>query len=118
MTTIRWILILVTAVASLGLAALMVIGGGFRKSFGASDEPKLAEILVIAFCAGLWLSLFLPSHRPLMHLVAVTVGLAAAGSVWILRESAFMGCLGLGYCGLWFGYYWMAVWSQSGTPTP
>jgi hypothetical protein len=117
MSFLRWSLLAATVVVGLGFVALAVLGGGFRRSFGASDTHPLVVLLPSLALVLFLTSLLFPGQRPLLHTVAVLdLGLAAA-SLWLLRETAFGGCLGLGYAGLWFAYYWLAAWSSHPHPT-
>ncbi|MEO6002763.1 MAG: hypothetical protein ABIZ04_06780 [Opitutus sp.] len=109
MSTLRIILTYVTLLATAGFCALIVFGDGFRRSFGASENSgwKVAVILLVQ--AALLASLAMPKQRMVLHAVAVVLIGLLAGSFWLFRQSAFVGLTGVGYCGLWLGYYYQAV---------
>ncbi len=118
MNTLRWFLVIATALATIGFLALLTLADGFRRSFGASENgPWMALLPLLA--AGLFLAALLwPEPRALRHAAAVVVLILTAGSIWILRESAFIGSVGLLYSGLWGLWYWQAVWQQASGPVP
>ena len=63
-------------------------------------------------------SLLLPGQRALLHVAAaVALGLAAC-SVWIMRESVFLGVMGLLYAGLWSAWYWHTAWTRAAGKPP
>ena len=45
-----------------------------------------------------------------MHIVAVVMLALCIGCLYLARETAFVATLGLAYAGLWFLYYYRAVW--------
>ena len=112
MAALRWSLLAVTGIVALGFVALAVVGGGFRRSFGASETHPLIVLLPSLVLALFLISLLFPGNRPLLHTVAAIDVLLAGGSVWLCRETPFGGVLGLGYAALWFVYYWLAAWTS------
>jgi hypothetical protein len=106
MNAVRWILATVTAIVATAFVAFVLHANGFRRSFGASDNGPLVMGVPLAVMLVLLTSLLLPGQRILLHAAAVVaVGLAVC-SVWMLRESVFLGVMGLAYCGLWSAWYW------------
>lgn len=101
-----------TAGAGLGWFLLFVVGGGFRKSFGASETPLLVVGAPLVVAVLLLAGLLFPGHRGLLH--------AGAGvSVVILAICALnpagLGGLGILFFGLWLVFYYLAAW-RSGPP--
>ena len=99
----------VTILATVGFCALLFLGDGFRRSFGASENGALKVSVTWVVQAALLASLALPSQVWLMHLVAIIVIGLLAASFWVFRQSSFVGITGVGYCGLWLGYYCQAL---------
>jgi len=52
----------------------------------------------------------------LLHVTAAVVLALAACTVWVLRESAFLGVRGLLFSGLWLLWYWHSAWASSVPP--
>ena len=112
MTGLRWTLGLITALVSAGMLAIAIIGGGFRKSFGASDNSVVEVIIVLA--AGLILaSLVWPDRRALMHIVAVLMVALCIGCAFIARQAMFTAVLGVLYAGAWLAFYYRSVWATA-----
>ena len=109
MSTLRIILSFMTLLAAAGFCALIVFGDGFRRSFGASENSGWKVAVVVLMQAALLASLAMPKQRILLHVVAVMVVGLLAACFWVFRQSAFVGLTGIGYCGLWFGYYFQAI---------
>ncbi len=109
MTFLRWSLFAIAALTGMGFAGLMVVGGGFRRSFGASDTHPLLAIIPVLVFALILASLLLPGSRALLHVTAAVNVLVILGSAWILRESAFLGTAGISYASAWFLYYRLAA---------
>ncbi len=118
MNALRWFLVIATALAAIGFVALLTLADGFRRSFGASENGPWVAVLPILAAGLLLAALLWPEPRALRHAAAVAVLILAACSVWVLRESAFVGSLGLVYSGLWGLWYWRVVWQQAGGPAP
>jgi hypothetical protein len=117
MNALRWLLVASTAIVTIGFVVLLVAADGFRRSFGASENGPLIAGVPLAVMLLFLASLLLPGQRILLH-VAAAVALALAGcSVWVLRESVFVGTMGLLYSGLWWTWYWSAAW-RSGVMQP
>jgi len=116
MNILRWMLAAGTALVAAGFVALLVMADSFRRSFGASDNGPLVMAVPLAVMAVFLASLLLPGQRVLLHVAAaVALGLAAC-SVWIMRESVFLGVMGLLYAGLWSAWYWHTAWTRAAAP--
>ena len=109
MLGLRWLLGIAAALIVGGWLALGTLGSGFRRSFGASENPiwllglpALVGALVIA-------SLLWPDRRPLMHAAAVVMLGFVVGSVILARETLFVAALGLLYSAAWFYFYLRTV---------
>jgi hypothetical protein len=117
MNALRWSLAFATALVTIGFVVLLVLADGFRRSFGASENGPLLIGLPLTAMLLFLASLLLPGQRMLLH-VAAALALALAGcSVWVLRESVFVGTMGLLYSGLWWVWYWHTAWRQVATPS-
>ena len=115
MIALRWILGIAAAVVGGGFIALSILGGGFRKSFGASETHPLGIWLPLLAFAPMVASLVAPTQKPLLHLAAVSALAIAAYCVWqIVSESANVLWVALLYLGLWFVYYLHAAWEIGG----
>ncbi len=112
MNALRWLLVASTALVTIGFVVLLVVADGFRRSFGASENGPLVVGLPLAMMLLFLASLLLPGQRMLLHVAAAGALVLAGCSVWVLRESAFMGVMGLLYSGLWWTWYWQAAWRQ------
>ncbi|MFO1459418.1 MAG: hypothetical protein U1G08_08405 [Verrucomicrobiota bacterium] len=107
MNALRWILGLATAGAGLGWVLLSVVGGGFRRSFGASDVPWVVAGAPVVVAAILLAGLLFPGHRGLLHAGAVLAVLILG--VCAMHPSG-LGGLGIAYFGLWLVFYYLAAW--------
>jgi hypothetical protein len=74
----------------------------------------LLAILPVLMALLFLCALMLPEPQALRHAAAVMAVVLAGLSLWVFRETAFIGSLGLIYSGLWGLWYWQAVW-QAGT---
>jgi len=100
----RWTLGIVTALVTAGLLAIAVIGGGFRRSFGASDSPM--PIVITLAASGLVLaSLVWPGQRVIVHLVALLMVGLAVGSIVVARKDFATAAFGVVYAAAWLSYY-------------
>lgn len=116
MNALRWTIGLVTTLVAAGWILLNVIGGGFRRSFGASDNSAVLVPIGLIAAALIMASIIWPEQRSLMHVVAlVMLGLLVA-SVALMRDTVFIGSLALCYVIAWFVFYYRTVWATS-TPT-
>jgi cytochrome c-type biogenesis protein CcmH/NrfG len=97
--------------------ALLVLADGFRRSFGASENGPLVAVVPLTVIIVLFAALLLPGQRVLLHAAAAMAVVLAAGSVWILRETVFMGAIGLLYSGLWLAWYWHTAWARAAAPS-
>jgi len=52
----------------------------------------------------------------LLHVTAAVVLALAACSVWVLRESVFLGVCGVLFSGLWLLWYWQSAGANSVPP--
>jgi|GEM_PF-5978715 len=117
MTTLRWILGITATALGLGFIALSIVGGGFRKSFGASDTHPFLVLLPPLALGLLVASLVAPAQKPLLHLAAlVAVGMAAFCLWQIVTMSATVLWFALLYLGFWFAYYAHAAWGVGARP--
>lgn len=97
MQLLRWALALITAMAGLAWIFLAIWADGFRRSFGASENPSLVVFGPIVV-AGLLLLIFIwPRPWPLRGL-GVLAGGGIIGCLWLLREAPFLAGFGLVYC--------------------
>ena len=111
--TLRWILGIVMAVASIAFIAIAVIGGGFRRSFTGSDNAALFVVAAVV-CGGLVMaSLIWPERRLLMHVVAVLMLGLCIACVFVTRETMFVASIGLLYAIGWFAFYYRTVWATA-----
>lgn len=109
MTSLRWILGVITVLLAAGWLLLVVVSDGFRRSFGASPVDAVksgAPLLVMLLVLG---TVFRPSERWLLHATAAALAAVVVGSLVVLRESVPTAVMGLLYCALWFSYYWRAL---------
>ena len=110
MNALRWILGAIAILCGGGLVLLTVIGNGFRRSFGASEQnlwwtvlPSLGFLLLVA-------ALVFPGSKPLLHAAALAAGVLMALCIWQLTvETAFPLWCGVVYLALWLVYYGMAL---------
>lgn len=110
MNTLRWTIGIITTLLAAAWIALDVIGSGFRRSFGASATSPLLSIGPIVAALLVIASVGWPERRVLVHIVAVVMLALCIGCLYLARETAFVATLGLAYAGLWFLYYYRAVW--------
>ena len=112
MTGLRWTIGIVTAVVALGTVALATIGGGFRRSFGASDNSAAIIAAIVIFAALTIASVAWPERRALMHVVALLmIGLCAACIV-LARQTLFVATVGIVYVASWLMVYYRMVWQR------
>ena len=102
---LRWALGAIAIVVGIGWLSLALIGNTFRSSFGASGVGLLTRVGPVLMLALVLASVVLPNHRVLLHATAVVVGAACVGLAFVLRESIFVGTVGLAYCAAWFAFY-------------
>ena len=110
MNALRWFLAVSTASAMIGFIVLLTLADGFRRSFGASENGPWVAILPLVMALLFLGALVWPEPKALRHVAAITALILAGLSIWVFRESAFVGSLGLIYSGLWGFWYWQAVW--------
>lgn len=118
MNALRWILGSGTALVAMAFVAFVIHADSYRRSFGASENGPLVVGVPLAVMIVFLASLLLPGQRVLLHVAAAAALGLAACSVWILRESVFLGVMGLLYTGLWSAWYWHAAWARPAAPTP
>ena len=109
MVAFRWVFGIVTAIMLAGWIALAVLGGNFRRAFGASPVAPLVTILPVLLMVLVLITLLWPGHRPLLHATAALAVLGLIASATIVRESAATGVLAAGYLVCWLVYYWLAL---------
>jgi phosphatidylglycerophosphate synthase len=115
MTTLRWILGSILVLAGGGFIFLSVVGGGFRKSFGASPinplitfAPMLAMLLML-------LALIFPANKMLLQAAAVAAVTLAGLCIWqMVTKSGADLAIALLYLAAWLVFYWQSAWPSSG----
>jgi hypothetical protein len=105
MLGLRWTLGIVTALVTLMIVAIAVVGGGFRRSFGASDNP-IPTALTLVVSALVLASLVWPEQRVLMHVVAVLMVALVVGSLFLVRETLVTAMFGVAYAAAWLSLYY------------
>ena len=112
MTALRWSIGIITVLTTLGIVPLAAMGGGFRRSFGASDN-SVAIIAGVAICAVLVVaSVVWPERRALMHVVAVLMLALCVACVLLARQTAFVATVGVLYAASWLILYYRTVWQR------
>lgn len=109
MNSFRWAFGILTTILLAGWAFLVVVGGNFRRSFGASPGAPLLPLLPGLLMGLVLATLLWPGQRPLLHLTAVAAVLGLLASVAILRESAATAAFVAAYLGCWLVFYWHAL---------
>ena len=104
MLGLRWTLGIVTVLVTLMILAIAVVGGGFRRSFGASDNP-IPTVLALLAAALVLASLVWPEQRVLLHAVAVLMAAIVVGSLFLMREALVTAMLGVAYAAAWLSLY-------------
>ena len=104
MLGLRWTLGIATALAALGLFGLALLGGSFRRSFGASDNG-IMSVLPVLVGAVILASLLWPEQRPLLHAVAILMVGVLMGAVFIARHAAVTAALAIVYASAWLVFY-------------
>ena len=112
MSGLRWTLFAVTAMLAAGFLALLVLADNFRRSFGASRNGPLVAVLPLVVMGIFLASLLFPGQRVLLHAAAVVAVALVAACLWVMRESVFVGFMGLIYAGLWALWYWNTAWAR------
>ena len=106
---LRWTIGIVTALVAAMWVALAVLGDGFRRSFGASENAPWMFFAPIVVGALVIASVMSPERRTLLHVVAVLMVALCLGSLWLARETMFVATMGVLYTGMWLTYYWRTV---------
>jgi hypothetical protein len=109
MTSFRWLFGLLTAILLAGWITLAVIGGNFRRSFGASSTGPLLTLVPALFLALILVSMLWPGQRTLLHITAAGAALALLGAMAIFRETATTAILIAGYLVCWLAWYWNII---------
>ena len=117
MQILRWILVSSTALVAAGFLGLLAVADGFRRSFGASENGPWTVVVPLTVMLLFLAALLVPGQRMLLHVAAVVAVVLAAASVWTLRESVFIGLMGLLYSAAWWVWYWSTAWRQPGAPS-
>lgn len=105
MIGLRWTLGIVSVLVGVGWLVLAVLGNSFRSSFGASSVDLLTRVGPVIVMALVVASVAIPGTKMLLHVTAVVVAAACIGLVFLLRETVFVGTLGLAFCAAWFVFY-------------
>ncbi len=117
MNTLRWILGSITVLFGGGFVFLMIVGNGFRRSFGASETSPLVIVLPLLGFLLLFGAILSPSSKLLLHAAAMaTIGLVGFCLGIIFKESDPTMWLAVGYLIAWFAYYWLAAWRSAPQP--
>jgi hypothetical protein len=111
MIGLRWTIGVLTAAAALGTVALAVVGGGFRRSFGASDNSTAIIAGVVIFASLTLASVVWPERRTLMHVVALLM-LALLVTCATRAPTLFIATVGILYAAAWLVLYYRAVWQR------
>ena len=114
MTSFRVLFGILTAILLAGWIFLIVVGGNFRRSFGASPGAPLLPLLPCLLMLLILLSLLWPGQRTLLHITAAGAALGLLGAVAILRQSVTTGVLAAGYLICWLIYYWLTIRGPAG----
>ena len=109
MSSLRWTLGIVAALFTAAIIAIAVIGGGFRRSFGAPDNSPLIESIILLAAGLVFASLLWPDRRMLMHTVAVLMAALCIGCAFIARETIFTATMGWSYAAGWFVFYYRSL---------
>ena len=110
MNFLRWFLIIFTAFYGLAYAAILVIGSGFRRSFGASSAIASIEgLLPIPIIVLLLLSLRVGAGRTILHVTAAAVVLAGVYCVTQMTAKFDPSWIFLVHLCLWLLYYALAL---------
>ena len=115
MTALRVPIGVISALLTIGWAALLVIAGGlYSWNRAGSGSTKVAGTMlavgVPALALAILVTTFVPSARGFLHAVAVVVLLCCAGLVWVAKESPGTAVFGFAFLGLSLVYYRLAVW--------
>ena len=98
------------ALGGLGWILLAIAASDFRRSFGASEVGAIRLAALPIALAFVLVTVVLPGNRTLLHVAAAVLLVALVGSALILRESVFVGSVGLLFFGAWFFFYWRTAW--------
>jgi hypothetical protein len=111
MNALRWILGTIGGVFGVGFVFLAIIGSGFRKSFGASENNPLLVALPVLGIVLLLAAIFFPTSKPLLHTAAAAALGLVGYFVWqIFKEAEAPFWFAIAYLAAWFVYYWLAAW--------
>lgn len=117
MNILRWILGSITILFGGGFMFLMIIGNGFRKSFGASDTSPLVVVLPLLGFLLLFGAILFPGCKPLLHAAAVAALSLVCFCLWIIfKEGDAPMWLAVIYLVGWLAYYWLAAWRNIPQP--
>ena len=108
----RWTIGIFTTVVALGVMMLATIGGGFRRSFGVSDNSAAIIAGVLLFAALALASVIWPERRPLMHVVAVLMLALCIALIMLVRQTVFIPTVGTMYAVSWLIFYYRTVWER------
>ena len=95
------------------MVVLMIVAGGFRKSFGASPVNPFWQLLPFIAMAVLLAALIAPANRLLLHAGALAALALTAFCLWqLIAESATITWVGIAYLLVWLFFYWRAAWQK------
>lgn len=111
MNALRWTLGSITALFGAGFVFLMIVGNGFRKSFGASQTGPLVVVLPLLGFLLLFGAILFPSSKLLLHTAAVAALGLVGFCLWIIfKEGDAPMWFAIVYLIAWITYYWLAAW--------
>jgi hypothetical protein len=105
MLGLRWTLGVVTTVVVGAWVALVVLGGAFRRSFGASGNPPWLIALPVVVGALVLAALLRPERRALLHAAAALMLPLTGGALLLARASPAVATLGIAYAAAWWAFY-------------
>lgn len=98
------------ALGGLGWILLAIAASDFRRSFGASEVGAIRLVALPIALVFVIVTVVLPGNRTLLHVAAAVLLVALVGSALILRESVFVGSVGVLFFGAWFFFYGRTAW--------
>ncbi|MFO1488964.1 MAG: hypothetical protein U1F65_10850 [Verrucomicrobiota bacterium] len=111
MNALRWILGSITVLFGGGFVFLMIVGNGFRRSFGASETSPLVVVLPLIGFLMLFAAILFPGSKPLLHTAAVAALSLIGFCLWIIfKEGDVPMWFAVAYLIAWLIYYWLAAW--------
>jgi hypothetical protein len=114
MLALRWLIGILSGGAIAVFALIVVVGKGLASAYRSADTgesvaQQLAIVLVPVILIGMYVSVFTPGTRWLMHAVALGVIALALFCAMALHERPGEIGLYLGFLCLWLVYYALAT---------